>query len=446
MPIKAQERTEKSMGKLKGYMVKKAITPSAEMLEEYAKRGTSDFVRAYEDTYVTTMLLDNEDTKFVLSTIEMGSFPGQKRLAERIEDTYGVPRGNIWFAATHNHQTLMAYEGGEGPSDKNDDSMNVDYIDFVHGIVMDSLKEASNKLQPIRLGYGQGESWINVSRECPSFAGTLQNANFAGPSDKTLSLLKLTDEKGNPKGIFVNYAMHNNVLFGYRMNGEFRESGGDLSGRICAFVEQGLPGDCPVGWGIAAAGDQNPVHMGFNFICEHDGAGGYKMNKFDLELATARRLIDKMASEQGQDILRIQETVTEGMEEAQIRSAEIGVDVKGRQSYRSLGLRGLKYGEAVEKKESTPVHFNCRLTTIGDIAFVGINCEAVSRLGRLIKERLPWKKVIFIEMAYGHVGYVPDSETEKFNGFSTMATMVYDTEEMERKVLGAFDELVKKLV
>ena len=79
------------MGKLKGYMVKKAITPSAEMLEEYAKRGTSDFVRAYEDTYVTTMLLDNEDTKFVLSTIEMGSFPGQKRLAERIEDTYGVP-------------------------------------------------------------------------------------------------------------------------------------------------------------------------------------------------------------------------------------------------------------------------------------------------------------------------------------------------------------------
>lgn len=56
-----------------------------------------------------------------------------------------------------------------------------------------------------------------------------------------------------------------------------------------------------------------------------------------------------------------------------------------------------------------------------------------------------YEQVIFIEMAYGHTGYLPDSETEKLGGFGTLATMVYDTADTEQAILECFSRLAKQL-
>ena len=433
------------MGNLKGWAVKKNISPSQQLLDSLQEQKRSAFTGMYEDIYADVLLVDNGETRFVLASAELGMFPGQNRLAEKIRDKYGIPTGQIYLSSTHNHQMILAFDEGEGPSDGAEKASNLPYIEFVHEQILDALDTCIKEMAPVRLGYGKGLSYINVSRDCPSLAGTMQAANFAGYSDKTLAVLKMESvETGKLIAIFANYGMHNNVLFGNLLDGSFRQAGGDLSRAICRYVEAAVPG-CVVFWGIAAAGDQNPIHMGFIFRCEHDGKGGYQAKVHTLSPQDSFLLLEDMASVQGQDILRIQSEIDQWEESPRIAGVSCSVNVRGRRNYRSCGITSLMPGEKPEKIPAAPLELKCRAAVVGDIVFLGINCEAYSRLGSLIKERFSGQKIIFIEMAYGHAGYIPDSETEKLNGFGTLATMVYDCAEMENAVLDAFDKLREQL-
>ncbi|MCH5352607.1 MAG: hypothetical protein J1E06_03985 [Acutalibacter sp.] len=431
---------------LKGAVVRRVVTPPQELIDHERNAGHTRFTGAYEDVYMDTWVISNGESSFVLISGEFGMFPGQLALAKRIEEQYGIPCTNIWFTCNHNHQNMLASDPGEGPSEMGAVRMNGDYVDFVAERAMSALEEAMGRLEPVKLGFGQGESYINVSRDCPSLAGTIQASNYAAPSDKTLVVLcmeRLSD--GKKLGVFINYAMHNNVLFGHQMNDTYQEIGGDCSGAVCRYVESFIGEDCPVSWGIAAAGDQNPIYMSFNFRAEKGEDGGLAVKVHTLQPEDSFLLMHQMAATQGQDVLSVLNNMTDWRDSLSSASAEKRTTVRGRKNYRSQGLQNLMPGQTVEKIPADPVEFRCRLAVLGDIAFVGINCEAYSRLGSLIKEALPYQKIVFIEMAYGHAGYVPDSETEKLNGFGTMATMVYDTKEMEDAVIGAFKALADEI-
>ena len=433
------------MGMLNGWAVKKKITPSQQLLDSLREVKRSAFTGMYEDVYADVLLLDNGKTRFVLASAELGMFPGQNRLAAQINKQYGIPIEQIYFASTHNHQMIQAFDAGEGPADGLSGDFNVPYIDFVHQQVLDGLETCLKEMVPVRLGYGQGLSYINVSRDCPSLAGTMQASNYAGFSDKTLGILKMESaDSGKTIALFINYAMHNNVLFGNLLDGSFRQAGGDLSRAICRYVENVLP-ECVVFWGIAAAGDQNPIHMGFNFRCEHNVDGSYAARVHTLKPEDTMLLLEDMASVQGQDVLNTEKSVCVWEEQPIIAGVSESFTVRGRKNYRSCGIESLMPGEMPEKQPADPVTIKCRVARVGDIWFAGINCEAYSRLGHLIKQQLPGKQVIFIEMAYGHTGYLPDSETEKLGGFGTLATMVYDTADTEQAILECFSRLAKQL-
>lgn len=434
------------MSQLMGAVARRVVTPPQDLLEREHAAGHCDLTGVYQDIYLDVWALAQGEEKFLLFSGEFSMFPGQQRLANRIGESYGIPCERIWFACNHNHQTLNAHDVGEGPLEQPPVPMGEEYMEFVAEQALSALEEALGNLVPVRLGFAQGNSYINVSRDCPSLAGTLQAPNYAAPSDKTLAVLCMESvETGKKLGVFLNYAMHNNVLFGHRMNDTYHLLGGDCSGAICRYVESFLLDGCPVSWGIAAAGDQNPIYMSFHFRCEKGPEGQYAVKVYTLQPEDSLLLMEQMASVQGQDALRLLEGMVDWRESLAFAAGEKRVTVKGRKSYRSQGIGMLQPGQVVEKIPSDPVEFRCRLAVVGDVAFVGINCEAYSRLGSLIKQALPYENIVFLEMEYGHAGYVPDVEMAKLNGFGTMATVVDDPAEMEAAVLGAFQELAQSL-
>lgn len=432
------------MGNLKAAAVKAMITPSENWWNTYGTNSGRGFTGMYEDIYARILVLAGETQKFILIAAELGSFPGQKRLAAQIEAEFGVPEGAVWLTSNHNHQMFIALDEEDGLMKGFSDPAGEAYIKEVHEAVMDGLRQAMAQLKPARMGFGTGLSYINVNRDCPRPAGTILGSNPGGYSDKELAVLYVEDLKGNPIYVFANYAMHNLMLFGSTYAKKFDKAGGDISAAISRYVEEWIPG-CVAGWGIAAAGDQNPIYTSNLFNHKKTENDTWEEYATFLEVDTCFTLMDHMARIQAQDILQIKQGITEYTEDFSLAFAITSQEVRGRKSYCEMGIFTLLPGQVFEKIESDPVKFSCRLAVLGDIAFVGINCELYSRLGSMIKAMLPYKKVIFLEMIFGLAGYIPDAESEKLNGHGTWSSRAYSGAETEIGLKNAYQRLIEEI-
>ena len=59
---------------------------------------------------------------------------------------------------------------------------------------------------PAKWGYGTGKSYFNVNRDYPNEDGYWsQIDNYDGPSDKTLSVIKFTDDEDRLIAAVLNY-------------------------------------------------------------------------------------------------------------------------------------------------------------------------------------------------------------------------------------------------
>ena len=76
--------------------------------------------------------------------------------------------------------------------------------------VFESAKLAKDKLQPARISYGTGVSYMNVQRDIidPVTHRWWEGANYGGVSDKTVAVIKFEALNGDPIAVYYNYAMH----------------------------------------------------------------------------------------------------------------------------------------------------------------------------------------------------------------------------------------------
>ena len=63
-------------------------------------------------------------------------------------------------------------------------------------------------MKPARIGYGTGVSYINVQRDIidPKTHSWWEGANYDGPSDKTVAVIKFETLEGEPIAAYFNYA------------------------------------------------------------------------------------------------------------------------------------------------------------------------------------------------------------------------------------------------
>ena len=119
--------------------------------------------------YARAIVIDNGATRAALVSVDTGMLGEQvwRDVSQRIEKELAIPAQNLIMNPTHTHSAF----GGSADQ------------------VFNAIKEAEEKLQSARIGYGTGVSYINVNRNIIDRKTNKwwEGANYDGPSDKTVA-------------------------------------------------------------------------------------------------------------------------------------------------------------------------------------------------------------------------------------------------------------------
>ena len=245
-------------------------------------RGMGASEGILDHIYARAIVIDNGATTAALVAVDTGAIGGQvwRTVSQRIEKELGIPAQNLILTPTHTHSA----SGGTA------------------GQIFDAIKEAKEKLQPARIGYGTGVSYINVQRNIidPKTHKWWEGANYDGLSDKTVAVIKIETTNGEPIAVYYNYACHAVVT------GNTDMLSGDWPGATSRYIEDSFDDKIVALFSVGAQGDQNPIYFQQTFdlreirikdfaargqdISNAMPPGGQGLNKQD---PTVKKLLDQ---------------------------------------------------------------------------------------------------------------------------------------------------------
>ena len=353
--------------------------------------------------YARAIVIDNGVTSAALVSVDTGMLGEQvwRAVSQRVEKELGIPVQNLIMNPTHTHSA----SGGSA-----DQIFNV-------------IKAAKDKLQPARIGYGTGVSYINIQRNIidRNTNKWWEGANYDGPSDKTVAVIKVESLKGEPIAVYFNYACHAVVT------GNTDMLSGDFPGEAERYIEDSFDDKIVALFSAGAQGDQNPIYFQQTFdlrdirikdfaargqdISNAMPPGGQGLNKKD---PTVKKLLDQqkmMIKSMGQFL---GEEVKRVMREMEPNRMATGGKISTAQKMISFpGRDRLGQGRAGvegQYKDGADVNLRLSLLMIDDIAIGGCNAEIYNMIAVRFKRESPIGRSIFVSMANGsgNSGYVPD--------------------------------------
>lgn len=402
------------MGKLYAGAGKKKITPPADMMPGYF-HGKIIFEGVYQDIYVRALVFDNGVRRMAFLTYETGDMGRVEELREALKQECGLEPENIMFAAAHSHESptiASTHKGVRNIPEKK--AWVLKYGDYVINQSVVCVKEAIERMRPAKYSVGMGKSFINVNRD-QLFENGLwaQGRDFEGPSDKTLAVLKFTDEEGAIIGALVNYAVHGTVCY-MGMDKEQKKFliAGDLPGMISGYLEERYKAQEAIFlWTSGAAGNQNPIFVGQNQRYEHD-----KSHNPDFTVGyDIWSICQHLAQTQAVDVIGALEKMGQGKEKMYISVVDRTILLPGQEirypkeeQIAVMDRANRPFNGIIEDGE--PVELEMKLITIGDYAFFCLNGELDCGTGMRLKEASPLKNTIIITHTGERAGYMPDKE------------------------------------
>src|SRR6185436_9466114 len=200
-----------------------------------------NYLGVLDRLYARAIVLDNGAARAALITVDAGGLSDAvwQAVTRQLETELRIPTANVLLTATHTHSV-------PGPP----------AADYATKIV-DAVRGAQQKLTPARVGYGTGESYINVNRQItdPKTGKWWEGPNREGPSDKTVAVLKFETLTGEPLTVYYNYAVHGVIA------GQLDQVSGDIPGASSRYIEDAFGGSVVAVWSTGASGDQNPIYF-----------------------------------------------------------------------------------------------------------------------------------------------------------------------------------------
>lgn len=353
--------------------------------------------------YARAIVIDNGTTIAALVAVDTGAIGDQlwRTVSQRIEKELGIPAQNLILTPTHTHSA----SGGSADQ------------------VFNAIREAREKLQPARIGYGTGVSFINVQRNLidPKTHKWWEGANYDGPSDKTVAVIKFETTNGEPIAVYYNYACHAVVT------GNTDMLSGDWPGATSRYIEDSFDDQIVALFSVGAQGDQNPLYFQQTFdlrdirvkdyaargqdISNAMPPGGQGLNKQDPK-------VKKLLDQQKQMILSmgqfIGEEVKRVMREMDADRMAAGGKLFAAQEIVSFpGRERIGQGRAAvegQYRDGADVQLRLSLLMIDDIALGGGNAEIFNLIATRFKRESPIGRSIFVSMVNGSAnsGYIPD--------------------------------------
>ena len=365
--------------------------------------------------YARAIVIDNGATSAALVSVDTGMLGEQvwRTVSQRIEKELGIPAQNLIMNPTHTHSA----SGGTAEQ------------------IFNAIKAAKEKLQPARIGYGTGVSYVNVNRNIidPNTRKWWEGANYDGPSDKTVAVIKFETTSGEPIAVYYNYACHAVVT------GNTDMLSGDYPGATSRYIEDSFDDKIVALFSAGAQGDQNPIYFQQTFdlrdirikdyakrgqdISNAMPPGGQGLNKQD---PTVKKLLDQqkqmiisMGQFLGEEVKRVMREMTRMSTDGRIFAAQKMVSFPGRNRV-GQGRAGVD----ATYTDGPDVQLRLSLLMIDDIAIGGCNAEIFNLIAQRFKRESPIGRSIFVSMANGSAnsGYIPNDAAFGYQTFEVLSS------------------------
>ncbi|HTA68591.1 MAG TPA: neutral/alkaline non-lysosomal ceramidase N-terminal domain-containing protein [Bryobacteraceae bacterium] len=435
-------------GHLRAGAARVDITPPVN--PEYPPSGKYE----HEHLYVRAIVLDNGLSRAALLNADFGNMPedvwtnASKQLAEELK----CPVENIIMSATHTHSGVAAGPPPAGPPPPPPSARLVTAM-------LDAVRQAKTKLQPVLVGFGTGFSYLNANRDVVSDETHrwTQAPNLNAASDKTVAVVSFTTPAGDPVAAYVNYAMH--AINGYLVG----ITSADFPGAASRYVEQAFDDKMVMVFTQGASGDQNPLYMrpGTNALASKSGVRitGYELvrenvegplregqvphGKLDPKVADRfERWIESEGQLLGEEVIRVMTNIRTRSGDVSIWGAQETISCPGRQRT-STG----REGEPGIYKDSDPVNIRLGMVGIGDIALTTVNAEIYTMISQRMKQHSAMANTVLVTLANGRAnsGYIPDDASFGHNTFQVLGSWLKPGC-AEQGIANGLDDLVAKYV
>jgi neutral ceramidase len=376
----------------------------------------------HEHLYVRVIVLDNGTTRAALIGADQANMqdavwtPAAQQIARELD----CPVANVLMSATHTHSGWapgQTYRGGPQAAA----NPNAPPPPLVAQMV-EAVHQAKAQLQPARMGFGTGSSYLNVNRDTvdPQTHLWTQAANLDAYSDKTVAVLKFETPEGVPIAAYIDYAMHpvNGYLAGF--------VSADFAGATSRWVEQSYGDKMVAVFAQGASGDQNPLYLraATNVLASRGGVPvtGNVLTREPIEEPVRDEKVkvqppDPKLREQleqvmqaegillGEEVIRVMSNTTRTQASPAIVADQQTVTCPGRRR-----LDTAREGTPGSYTDGDPVHIRLGALRIGNVALASVNAEIYSTIARRLKERSPMANTVVVTLANGgaNSGYIPN--------------------------------------
>jgi neutral ceramidase len=388
------------------------VTPDADKLPR-------NIEGIHDRLYSRAIVVDNGQTRAALVTVDTGMISERtwENLTQRFEKELGIPVQNVLLTPTHTHSGVMMPSG--------------DYEENI----FKSVKTARDNLQPARIGFGTGVSYLNVNRNIidPETRRWWEGPNYDGPSDKTVSVVLFETIDGKPIAVYYNYAMHAVTV------GQLDQISADAPGAASRYIEDSFDGAIVAVWSTGACGDQNPIYYQQTYdlreirikdyakrgidISNAMPPGGQGLNKQDPEVIKLmnqqKQMILSMGQFLGEEVMHVMRGTERMSTGGIIFGSQKMVSFPGRDRTNEgrAGFEGTY-------KDGDPVELRLGLLLVDDIAFGTVNAEVFNLIAQRLKKESPFARTMMVTLTNGmaNSGYIPNDAAFGYLTFEVLSS------------------------
>lgn len=391
------------------------ITPSTEPTAPAT--GKYDHERAF----IRAIVVDNGPTRAAIITLDLAglvSDSSQTVLLGKLTSELNCPESNIIITVTHTHSAGL-------PTLSKNKLLGQSISPYIESIVK-AVTQAKSKLQPARMGFGKGVSYLNVNRDAieKDTRKWTQASNPDGVSDKSVDVIKFETLSGEPIAAYFSYAMH--PVNGYSVG----VYSADFAGATCRYVEKAFGDNIIVAFSQGPSGDQNPLYLrpSTNAMASRSGVKitGYEMKREPVEaplrsnpnppqvdpqvLDNLFRMIESEGQLLGEEVIRVMTLTTKTTRDIRIKGLQKTFVCPGRiRTNADFTNAALREGLAGEYKDGPDVEHHVGILALGTSVIAYSDGEIYSYIGLSVKKESPLTNTMFVELANGRgPGYVPN--------------------------------------
>lgn len=351
------------------------ITPPVGIhLQGYNRGRPAEGIR--DDLYARALVLARGETRFALVCVDVIGLEPESvaRTRALVEGATGIPDHALCLATSHTHSgPAVAFVGRVDPPD-------LEYTRTLERLMAGAVTMAAGRMQPVRVGYGEGRCGFNINRRLPTPYGIVMRPNPEGSQDRRVQVIRLEGADGLPVAVLFRYACHPTCLTA----GNLRFSG-DYPGAACRTVERLYGGSALAFFLPGCFGDLRP-----NLI---NDAGEFR-GATDLE-------VERLGRALGAEAVRVAEDIAVGRDDA-LASGAVGVVLPYaelsssdalEEAIRTAGMEAFA-ARICARREQGEVCAEVQVLRLGAVTLVALPGEVMHEIGLAIEAALATPAVV----------------------------------------------------